>query len=201
MRTTVRRSILQWRTEGGVARPHLAAHPITVAARLSAILALTLVVPVVGATHTALATGARSPRSLTLADFADQQGAQDVSDTADGTVSGVRYAHATLLGIHAASIALFTHAYAGYTRLAFDVGVSDTSIPGRTSTLDMSADGHPANARVGRRWVDTVVQRYGQTVTHVVIFFGHAGLITLAADPNELQGIEDLVIANPTLLR
>lgn len=124
-----------------------------------------------------------------------------MSGTADGAVAGVTYPRATLLGIHGASISLFTHKYAGYTTLAFDVGVSDTSTPGRTSKLVLSAGGRLADARVDGQPVDRIVKSYGQGVTHVVVTFGHASLITLAADPNGTQGIEDLVIADPTLPR
>ncbi len=198
MRITVRQSIPERRTHGGVARPCPAAHPIAVAARLSAILALGLVVLVVGATptHTVLAAGARSPRLLTLADFTDQQGAQDVSDTADGTVSGVRYAHAISLGIHAAAITLFTHRYSGYAELALDIGIADSANSDRRSTLVVTADGKPADATPA----SVIVKSYGQAVTHVVVRFGKADTITLAADPDGTQGIEDLVVANPTLL-
>ncbi len=198
MRITVRRSILDQRTEGGVARPRPAAGPVAIATRLSAILALTLVVPVLGATPTptALAAGARSPRLLTLADFADQQGAQDVSNTADGTVSGVRYAHAISLGIHAASLMLFTHRYPGYAELAFDIGIADSADSDRHSKLVITADGKLADATPA----NVVIKSYGQAVTHVVVRFDRADMITLAADPDGTQGSEDLVVANPTLL-
>jgi len=196
----VRRSIPARRTPGVVARPCPSARPITGAARLSTILALALAVPVLGVVRVApapaaLAAGQLSPYHLTLNDFDDAQGAEDVSCADKGTVSGVCDAPAISLGIHAASLTLFTHRHAGYAELAFDVGIADSSDADRRSKLVITADGKPADATPS----SVIVQSYGQAATHVVVHFDKASSITLAADPDGTQGIEDLIVAKPTL--
>lgn len=107
-------------------------------------------------------------------------------------MAGVRFGRAIDLNVHAASISLFTHKYPGYSRLSFMVGISDNATPGETGKLVVTADG---------KVVDVVVKAYGQAARRVTVSFDKASMITLAADPDGVQGVEDIIIGDPVLQR
>ena len=113
---------------------------------------------------------AASPRALTLQDFSDTLEADEATGTANGTVSGVRFAHAILLHTHGATISYLTHKYSGYVALSFVVGVPDSGTAGDTCELIVTVDG---------KMVRDLTKTYGQAGTKIVVPFGHASLIKL----------------------
>lgn len=139
-------------------------------------------------TGAADATHAAAPRHLTLKDFGNTFYATDVSGTADGTVSGFRYAHAIQLSGHNGTITYFTRSFPGYAALSFDIGIADSKT--------VSNDHCEFLLGVDGKTTRDIVTSYGHVGLPIAVPLANANAVTLGVAEGKNPNC-DLVIGDP----
>lgn len=173
--------------------------PPTSIARTAAALSLTALAAAAAHTTPTSAANAASAmpappaasRPLKLADFADQIGARDVSNTDDGTVDGHVFGRAIALDTEGVYVALGARTFPGYRTLEFRLGVADTAAPPETSALVVQADGLTI--------MRVTVSLHQPARLVDVPLAGHKTITLTAHTPD--HSIDDLVVGDPALLR